>query len=225
MINKRFQWLNDEAKKKRTIIAVLLLPVFVVLSSLLYGIRVALFGAEAAEIETLMILWGFVMLVVGILLGVLFIFQAPQNSGYWQVILLSAVVGLISFMFLYPRLPENVLIYIAQPVKNPELAPPVRLLLIGGLDGLAFGAVIGLCTIVIDPHIKLASRTGLLRYCVLTILIAASILAGIAINEVGGFWDLAANFIPLASLLILKLAVMQWDKRHNQAQDMAERHA
>jgi hypothetical protein len=203
----------NAVKRKRAILTVLLLPAFVVLASLWYGVRVALFGAQAAEIERLMALWGGVMLVLGILLGIVFIFKAPRNPGYWQVVLVSALWGGLSLPLLYPRLPANALAAIARPVEDPTFDTPVRLVLAGGVDGLALGAVIGLCTLVVDPHLALTRPSGWRRYFALTGLVAALIVGSMALNELGGFWDVAANLIPLSAIALLRFVVMQRDKR------------
>jgi hypothetical protein len=34
-----------------------------------------------------------------------------------------------------------------------------------------------------------------------------------ALNELGGFWDMAANLIPLIAIALLRFVVMQQDKR------------
>jgi hypothetical protein len=215
MPNVRAKNRNSQGRRKRAIIAALLLPVFVVAASILFGVRAALFGAEPAEIEKLMFMWGIAVFLLGILLGILFIFESPAAPGYWKVVFLSAVLGIFLCMFLYPRLPENVLVYIAKPVENPLLNNPTRLLLIGGIDGFMFGVIVGLFAVVLDPKITILNRFGFVRYFMLSILITGILVGSMAINELGGFWDLAANFIPLILLLLLKLGVILWDKRHS----------
>lgn len=216
MPNVHTQHQNSKSRRKRAIIAVLLFPVFVVAASVLFGVRAALFGAEAAEIEKLMILWGIVVFLPGIFLGILFIFASPAVSGYWKIVLSSAVLGIVPFMFLYPRLPENVLVYIAKPVENPSLNSSMRLMLSGGLDGFAFGAIVGLLTIAIDPKTTLSNRFSLVRYFIVSILISGILIGNMAINERGDFWGLIANFIHLVLLLLLKLGVRLWDKRRKE---------
>ena len=205
---------NTKERKKRMIKAVLLLPIVVVVATILFGVRIALFGAEAAEIEKWMIVWGILMLFLGMLLGVLWVFEAPQESGYWKVMVLSALLGIFPLAFLYPRLSDETLIYIAKPVENPSLNDPIRLLLSGGIDGIMLGTIIGFVVVIIDPQINLGTRFGVLRYLLLTVVVTGVLIGSMVINEKGNFWDIVANFIPLLSVLLLKFGVNQWDKQH-----------
>lgn len=216
MPNTDTQNQNRKGRKKRAITAVLLLPVFIAAASILFGVRAALFGAGAAEIEKLMLLWVSAAFLLGILLGVLFIFESPRVPGYWKIILLSAVFGIFPFMVIYPQLPENILITIAKPVTNPSFNNSTRLLISGGVDGFAFGAVVGLLILFIDPKNTRLNRFRLVRYFLLSILISVILIGSMVLNEMGDFWDRASNFISLGLILLLKYVVILRDKRRNQ---------
>jgi hypothetical protein len=80
-------------------------------------------------------------------------------------------------------------------------------LLAGGVDGLALGVVVGLLTVIIDPEMNLTSQSDLLRYVVLSVLVAAILVGGMALDARGGFWDGAANLVVLILILVLKFVV------------------
>jgi hypothetical protein len=216
MLNTNSKQQRSKGRGRRLLIAILLLPVIVVITSVLFGVRAALFGAEASEIDRLVSLWGLVALALGLFCGLLYVLIPPLLSGNWPTMLISAALGVFPFAFLYPRLPQQVLYYIAYPVEQPFLGDPRRLVLVGGLDGFIFGGIVGFLVGLVDPKATPLNRQGLVRYLVVSALIVGIIIGSMIINESGSFGDFIANIFPWILVPVLKAGVKWWDKRRNE---------
>lgn len=199
-------------KKWRAVKAIFFLLVLATCMGVLYGIRVTAFGAKGGEVEKIMILWGAVVFIVGLFLVIPYLIGRPLLSGDWRVVLLSGTVGILPLMHLYPRLSSSALEYLSKPVENPVLNNPGRLKLIGGIDGLVFGIIIGVMTVFVDPKLKLSNHQGILRYVILTVLITSTMILYMVINEMGELFDLLANFVPWIVLPGLKYGLANWHK-------------
>ena len=205
---------NQKAEKKLTIISLFSLFVIATIAGILFGVRLVAFGAPGYQVEMLMLVWGIVIFIVGLLLVIPYLLGVPLVAGDWRVVMLSAVLGSAALMFLYPRLSITTLQYLAKPVENPILNNAGRLTLIGGLDGLFLGVTVGLLMLFVDPELKLSNRRNLFRFVILAIVITGSIMVSFVLNERGDFFDLVANFVPIIVVFLLKLGLKYRDRIH-----------
>ena len=205
---------NQKVGEKLTIIYLFSLFVIATMAGILFGVRLVAFGAPGGQVEMLMFAWGGVVFILGLLLAIPYLLGVPLVSGDWRVVMLSVFGGFAVLMFLYPRLPITTLQYLAKPVENPTLHHAGRLALIGGIDGLFLGTTVGLLMLFVDPELQVSNRQNLLRFVILAIVIASSIIVSFVLNEMSDFLDLVANFVPIAVVFLLKLGLKYRDRIH-----------
>lgn len=193
----------------------LVTPFAIVLSGLYLGIRTGLAGSSASAIEQDFIFGSLLALVIIIIGGGLYVLANPDKSFriHWRTVMASALLGAVLMAFVYPRLDASWLTWLVPYIADNIRDVPTRLAVLGGVDGLLYGAGMGVAIGYLDPAATHFTRRGLVRYSVLFVLIGGIfILAGL-VDMSGDTGDRFSGLFGLVCLGLVKLGVNWWDRR------------
>jgi hypothetical protein len=142
--------------------------------------------------------------LVGIPLGLIYLFIGPQRLYRLPIDWISVQLGIVVGGLLYGS--YNMIAPLSSQFANVDAG---RRFLQGGIDGLLIGAVAGaLVAFVNGRPLRLHSR-GLSRYGVLYLAVLTILWVGILVYRMGGVFNLAA--LAVVAVLLLVARVIFWN--------------
>jgi hypothetical protein len=186
-------------------VAALIVAIFAV--SGFFGLRELAWQHDA--LVNAQILSGLVVTVI--VVGVVGLNYVVFGSLLWRFIqldLMSIQLGALAGMFLYG-------VYNAITPLTPESArfDVGRRLLTGGIDGVLIGAVIGGVVMFVNGRPLRFRRYDLTRYAVLFVIVLSIAWFVVVFSTKVNMSDVLALAISGLIVLLLKVAVMQYDRR------------
>lgn len=208
---------NRHGRGYRLRTVILLTPFIALLAGFSLALRTGLAGGGADLIESDFILGALLVLVVAIIGGGLYVLANPRDTTRlhvsWRTVLATALLGMVLVAVLYPRLSADQLHWLVPSLTDGVLQIPARVALLGAVDGLLYGAVMGGIISYLDPAATHFTRRGILRYSIMVTLVCVVLVITAFINESGEIGDRFSGLIGVLLLGAVKLSVNWWDRR------------
>jgi len=203
---------NAEGRWGRLRSTLLLMPIISLMGGLLLGLRSVLAAGADARFEQNVILGALLVLILTLVVGAIHIFKIWII--HWRTVLATMYLTSGVSAIVYAVVEPETLRWLVVGISDVALADTRLRLLIGGLDGLFYGSVLGLYVTLLDPRATRFTRAGILRYLVLYVLHAVGLGLITAANLAGGVLSRMTIILLFGLMVALKFGVQWWDKHH-----------
>lgn len=181
---------------------------------MLFGIQAGLLGNETAEIERSVILGAALTLIWMLGMGGIYVFT--RWPVHWRTMLATMYLTSALFALAYVVIERETLLWLLPRMSDELLADTARRAAMGGITGFIAGVIIGLCIPLIDSQASRFSRTGIVRYSLIYVIMAGGLGLAALLNMSGAVDRHLSGVAAVALAVGLKFGFDWWNRRHPQ---------